>query len=131
MDGYFNCIYLFDLNGGDYRVLVIDSDVFFNECCYLRKIFLLYGMELIVSFLYFINNIMYFFCKCIEEKVVKVELIFYKIYFYVFYYRWIIKMDKLMGLKVFFMLEYLEFGWLDNLDVYIDEIFDDKILFYL
>lgn len=74
---------------------------------------------------------MYFFCKCIEEKVVKVELIFYKIYFYVFYYRWIIKMDKLMGLKVFFMLEYLEFGWLDNLDVYIDEIFDGKILFYL
>lgn len=88
-------------------------------------------MESTVSFSHFTNNTTHFSCKRIEEKVAKAESTFYKIYFYVLYYRRITKMDKLTGLKVSFMLEYPELGRLDNLDVYTDEIPGGKILLYL
>lgn len=38
-----------------------------------------------------------------------------------FIYRCIIKLDKRIGFKVIFMLNYLEFGWLDGFDIYVDE----------
>lgn len=35
-----------------------------------------------------------------------------------------------MGFKIFFMLEYLEFGWLDSLDIYVDENWDGNVIKY-